>query len=346
MLAGVYRGPGEVRPEQVPTPSIGVGEVLVAVTVCGVCGTDLKKIVLGLQSAPRIFGHETVGRIAALGDGVTGWQVGQRVALYHHIPCGQCHYCLRGVPSQCPVYRRTGITAGFEPAGGGYAQYVRVMDWIVAGGGLVPVPDDVCDDVASFVEPVNTCLKAAARAELRAGDTAWVIGAGPIGLLLAQAARLAGARVVCSDPLPGRRQLALRLGAEQALAPDAAAAAVARLSDGRGADAVFLAVPHAALAAEALAATRPGGRVVLFAQTRFDDPLNLDAGQLGVLDKVVLGAYSSDFALNDAAADAVFGGAIQVAPLITHRYPLARIDEALALAARPSDGALKVLVEP
>jgi L-iditol 2-dehydrogenase len=346
MLAGVYRGPGDVRPELVPTPAAGPGEVLVAVSVCGVCGTDLKKIALGLQPPPRIFGHETVGRIAALGDGVSGWRVGQRVALYHHIPCGVCHYCRRGVPSQCPVYKRTGITAGFEPAGGGYAGFVRVMDWIVAGGGLVAVPDGVSDAAASFVEPVNTCLKAAARADLRPGDTAWVIGAGPIGLLLAQAARLAGARVVSSDPLPGRRSLAVQLGVEAALEPAQAPAAVSDLSEGRGADAVFLAVPHAALVRDALASCRPGGRVVLFAQTRFDDPLTLDAGQLGVLDKIILGAYSSDFDLNEAAAAAVFGGAIQVEPLVTHRFPLARIAEALALASRPSDGALKVLVEP
>jgi L-iditol 2-dehydrogenase len=346
MLAGVYRGPDDVRPERVPTPTIGPGEVLVKVGVCGVCGTDLKKIQLGLQPAPRIFGHETVGVIAALGAGVTGWHVGQRVALYHHIPCGDCHLCRRGVPSQCPVYKRTGITAGFEPAGGGYAEYVRVMDWIVVGGGLVPVPDGVSDAVASFVEPVNTCLKAVARAALQRDDTAWVIGAGPVGLLLLQAARLAGARVVCSDPLPGRRALAQRLGADAAVAPEVAGEEVRALTDARGVDAVFLAVPHASLANDALAAARPGGRVVLFAQTRRDDPLTFDAGECGVLDKTILGAYSSDVALNAPAADAVFGGAIAVAPLVTHTFPLARIGEALALAARPSDGALKVLVEP
>jgi L-iditol 2-dehydrogenase len=345
MPAAVYRGPGQMPIETVPVPAIGPGEVLVAVTACGVCGTDLKKIQLGLQPPPRIYGHETVGAIAALGEGVTGWRIGQRVALYHHIPCGDCHYCRRGVPSQCPVYKRTGVTAGFEPAGGGYAQFVRVMDWIVAGGGLVAVPEGVSDRAATFVEPVNTCLKAATRAELQPGDTAWVIGGGPIGQLLAQAARLAGARVVLSDPLPGRRALATRLGSAAAVEPAAAAAAVAELSEGRGADAVFLAVPAAALTATALAGARAGGRVVLFAQTRFDDPVTLDAGQIGVLDKVVLGAYSSDLTLNEAAAAAVFGGAIAVEPLVTHRFPLAQIDRAIAVASAPSDESSKVVVE-
>lgn len=345
MRAAVYRGPNQMIVESVPVPAIGAGELLVEVTACGVCGTDLKKIHLGLQPPPRIYGHETTGRIAALGDGVTGWRVGQRVALYHHIPCGACKLCRRGVPAQCPAYKVTGVTAGFEPAGGGFAEYVRVMDWIVAGGGVVAIPDGVSDAVASFVEPTNTALKGLARSGLEPGDLAVVIGAGPIGLLLMQLAIAHGAQAVISDPLPGRRALATQLGGVAAT-PDEVAEAVAARSGGLGADAAFLAVPHAALIGPALAMVRPGGVVVTFAQTRLDDPFTADAGQLGTLDKVVLGAYSSDVALNDAAAEAVFAGRIEVASLVTHTFGLDQIAEAIATASTPSDNALKVVVRP
>ncbi|MCC7494349.1 MAG: alcohol dehydrogenase catalytic domain-containing protein [Fimbriimonadaceae bacterium] len=343
--AAVYRGPRDVRLETVPVPACGPGEVLLQVTACGVCGTDLKKIQLGLQSPPRIYGHETVGRIVELGAGVRDWALGERVAVYHHVPCGQCRYCRRGVPSQCPGYKRTGVTAGYEPAGGGFAEYVRVMDWIVAGGGLVRVPDHVDDHHATFVEPVNTCLKGLARGDVQSGDTVAVYGAGPIGLLLGQLARRRGATVISSDLLPGRRALAARLG-WQAVPPDDLPAAVATASAGEGADTVFLAVAHSGLLPAALELLRPGGRVVLFAQTRFEDPVTIDAGQLGVLDKVVLGAYSSDQALDSAAAAAVFERQIEVAPLISAVYPLAEIAAALERAATPSDDVLKVLVTP
>jgi len=346
MRAAVYRGPDQMVVETVPVPVIGAGELLVQVSACGVCGTDLKKIHRGLQPPPRIYGHETVGRIAALGDGVSDWRLGQRVALYHHIPCGTCKLCRRGVPAQCPVYKRTGITAGFEPAGGGFAEYVRVMDWIVAGGGVVAVPDGVTDEVASFVEPTNTGLKAMARSGLAPGDSAVVIGAGPIGLLLLQLATAHGATVVVSDPLPGRRELAIRLGAAAAAAPEEVVAACADQTAGLGADACFLAVPDSRLIAPALAMVRPGGVVVTFAQTRMEDPFTADAGQLGTLDKIVLGAYSSDVALNQAASAMVFERRIDVASLVTHTFGLDDIALAIATAATPTDNSLKVVVRP
>lgn len=142
MQAAVYRGVNDVRVETVPVPAIGPGEVLLRVATCGVCGTDLKKIHSGSHSAPRIFGHETAGVIAALGDGVHNFEIGDRVSVFHHVPCGACYYCRKKTFAQCPAYKNVGCTAGFEPSGGGFAEYVRVMDWIVRGG-LVKVPSDV-----------------------------------------------------------------------------------------------------------------------------------------------------------------------------------------------------------
>src|SRR5947199_6067367 len=184
MQALVYRGINDVRLETVPVPKIGAGELLVRVHTCGICGTDLKKIATGSHSAPRIFGHETSGVIAAVGDGVCGFQPGDRVVVFHHIPCRNCYYCRHKTFAQCETYKKVGCTAGFEPSGGGFAEYVRVMDWIVRGG-LLKIPYDVSFEQAAFVEPVNTCLKGVESLRLEAGETVLVIGQGPIGVVLA-----------------------------------------------------------------------------------------------------------------------------------------------------------------
>src|SRR5271156_247493 len=143
MRAVVYRGVNNLRLETVPVPRIGANELLVKVAVCGVCPTDIKKIHYGTVPPPRIFGHETAGTIVKLGSGVSrlrfGFKLGDRVALHHHVPCLDCHFCRHRAFAQCAQYRRTGITAGFEPSGGGYAEYVRVMNFVLPG--VVKIPE-------------------------------------------------------------------------------------------------------------------------------------------------------------------------------------------------------------
>src|SRR5215475_5251591 len=184
MRAAVYRDINDVRVETIPVPEIGPGEVLVKIHTCGICGTDLKKIHTGSHSAPRVFGHEMAGTIASVGEGGTGFAVGDRVMAYHHIPCGECYYCRKQTFAQCETYKKVGCTAGFEPSGGGFAEYIRVMDWIVRKG-RVKVPDGVPFEQASFIEPVNTCYKAIEMLDLQPDETVLVIGQGPIGILLA-----------------------------------------------------------------------------------------------------------------------------------------------------------------
>src|ERR1700723_1246814 len=185
MQAAVYRGVNDVRLETIPVPKIGSAEMLVRVHSCGVCGTDLKKIATGSHPAPRIFGHETSGMVAAVGADVRQFQPGDRVVVFHHIPCRDCYYCQHNTFAQCSTYKKVGCTAGFEPSGGGFAEYVRVMDWIVRMGGMVRIPDGVPFEQAAFVEPVNTCLKAVVNLNLAADETVLVIGQGPIGIILA-----------------------------------------------------------------------------------------------------------------------------------------------------------------
>ncbi len=170
----------------------------IRVESCGICPTDLKKIAYNLLPGPRIYGHETAGVIAAVGAGVTKYQPGDRVIVFHHIPCGKCFYCGKKLYAQCPVYKKVGVTAGYEPAGGGFSQYVRVMDWIVERG-IEKIPDGVSFDAASFVEPVNTCLKGMKQLDPQPGDVVAILGQGPVGLIFTMMAAREGLRIVATD---------------------------------------------------------------------------------------------------------------------------------------------------
>ena len=347
MRAAVYRGIDQIRVEEVELPKISAREVLVRVEFCGVCGTDLKKIHLGLQPPPRIFGHETVGTISEAGNEVSGWKVGDRVEVNHHVPCmgSDCHYCQRKAFAQCPLYKKTGVTAGFEPAGGGFAEFVRVMDWCVEG--MVRIPDSVPFEEASFIEPLNTCLKGVRLAGIQPGDTVLIIGQGPIGMLFTQLCRIAGAKVVVSDGIESRRKVALSTGANVALHPDEdIQAEISKISDGRGADVAIVAVPKTDVVSEAIRQVRPSGKVLLFAQTRFQDLFEIDAGEICVNEKSLIGSYSSDYTLQEETARLLFSRQVDVRPLITHRFPLESIGEAIQFASRPRDGSLKILVSP
>ena len=349
MRAAVYRGLNDVRVETVPVPEPGAGEVLIRVAACGICGTDLKKIHSGSHAAPRIFGHETSGTIAAIGDGVQGFSVGDRVMVFHHIPCGHCYYCRKKTFAQCPVYKKVGCTAGFEPAGGGFAEYVRVMDWIV-GRGLVKIPDDVPFEQAAFVEPVNTCFKAVENLALAADETVLVIGQGPIGILLATLAARSGARVITSDLFPERHRIAATYGLSRPI--DAGKQDVVGLvhaaSEGRGADAVILAVGGNPLIRTAMDAARPGGRVLLFAQTQHGEAI-IDPAAVCMDEKSLIGSYSASEEIQDEGAQLVFDGyknGFDLTRLISHRFVLEDAVEAIRVASNPGPGSMKIFIEP
>ena len=345
MRAGVYRGQGRVVVEHVPIPKIGQGEVLFRVAACGICGTDIKKIHHNFIAPPQILGHELAGTVVETGRGVTKFKPGDRVVSFHHIPCGTCFYCEKKLFSQCAGYKKVGLTAGFDPNGGGFAEYVRAMPWIVERG-MIALPPGVTFDEATFVEPVNTCLKAVRKARVVAGETALVIGQGPIGMLLAILAVYEGARVYTSDPMAGRRAASMRFGAIESFDPAGVdlLAEIKRRTENRGADAVLLAAPSPSLVPEALALARPGGRVLLFAH---NDPvlqLNFPAAAIGIEEKEILGSYSASVDDQKESADLVFGGKLPLRDLISHRFPLERIADALELAAQPKHDTLKVVI--
>src|SRR5262249_11948617 len=194
----------------------------------------------------------------------TKWKPGDRVMSFHHTPCGTCFYCQKRSFSQCRQYKTTGLTGGFTPNGGGFGQYVKAMPW-VAERGIVALPDDVSFEQATFIEPINTIVKAVQKARVQADETVVIIGCGPIGLQLLMVANTAGARIYPSDPMATRRAKSLALGAIESFDPISGKlmADIRARTEGRGADAVLVAVAHPAVAVDALAAARPGGRVLL-----------------------------------------------------------------------------------
>jgi L-iditol 2-dehydrogenase len=346
MRAAVYRGVNDVRMETVPVPKIGSAEMLVRVHSCGVCGTDLKKIATGSHPAPRIFGHETSGVVAAVGDGVRDYRPGDRVMVFHHIPCGQCFYCQNQTFAQCSTYKKVGCTAGFEPSGGGFAEYVRVMDWIVEHG-TVRIPEDVSFEQACFVEPVNTCMKGIQAVRLRQGETVLTIGQGPIGIILSVLAKRAGATLITSDLYPERLRIGSSCGID--LTIDASRADVVtrvrELTEGRGADAVILAVGGTSLIHTAMDAARPGGRILLFAQTQHGETV-IDPAAICVDEKTLLGSYSASVDLQEEAVRFVMNREMDLERLVSHRFPLSESPQALDLAAHPKPSSMKIMIQP
>ncbi len=342
MQAVVYRGVDDLRLETLPVPRTGPHELLVQVAACGVCPTDIKKIHHGTVPPPRVFGHETAGTIVKVGARVRGFRVGERVALHHHVPCLDCHACRHRSFAQCAQYKQTGITAGFAPAGGGYAEYVRVMRFVLPG--VVKIPRGNTFEEGAMLEPVNTVLKAVHRLALLRGDTVLVVGQGPIGLLFTKILERRGVRVIAADLLPKRLPLARRFGAAQVFC-GSNLAEVSRLLPRRAVvDAAIVTAPSDEAVRQAHELVRPGGAIMLFAHTNKGRETEIDLSKVCAEEKELLGSYSADFTLQKEVAALVFSRALDIRPLVTHRFPLRDTAEAVALASRPTASSLKVMV--
>jgi L-iditol 2-dehydrogenase len=352
MRAAVYRAIDEVVPEQIALPEIGPGEVLIRIDTCGVCGTDLKKIHTNSHPGPRVFGHEMAGTVAA--SNAPHFAIGDRVMAFHHIPCGTCFYCRKQTFAQCETYKKVGTTAGFTPAGGGFAEYIRVMDWIVGTpnqtAGLIKIPNDIPFEQAAFIEPVNTCFKAIRLLALEPDDTVLVIGQGSIGVILAALAHRTGATVLTSDLYAERHAIAATFGLTHPIdARTDVVAAAKSATEGRGADVAFVAVGADALIAQAMDAIRPGGRVMLFASTQHGTA-PFDPAAVCMDEKTLMGSYSASVAIQQEGIDLVFSGyrdsSLDLTKLITHRFSLDECAAAIHLASNPRPDSMKIVIKP
>jgi L-iditol 2-dehydrogenase len=333
--AVLYHRYDDVRVEDVPIPEVGPDELLLQPTGCGLCGSDIAKIV-GRAAPPVILGHELAGRVAAVGAEVTAFQPGDRVVVAHHVPCGACHYCLHEHPSMCASFKESNIFPT------GFAEYVRVPAEHVRQTTLL-LPDHLSDEDASFTEPLACCLRAVRRSALLPGDTALVVGLGSIGLQMAQAvkAEVEDARVIGIDLLEERLALGLALGADLALhaeAPDLAER-VRAWTAGRGVDVAILTAGGARAVRQALGLLRAGGMLNLFACP----PgliASIDLSAVYHQEVTVTASYSSSPADLRRALELLSAGKVRVAGLISHRLPLEQFHTGFELAR--TQQALKV----
>jgi L-iditol 2-dehydrogenase len=333
--AAVYRGAGRLEAAEWPRPAVGPGELLLRVRGCGLCGSDIAKILTPATPAPAVFGHEVVGDVVEVGPGVTAFGPGDRVVAAHHVPCGACHYCRRSSPSMCQTFK----AGSLDP--GGFAEFVRVPAPNVVQAAF-KVPAHVSDEAASFVEPLACCLRALRRAALAPGDTAVVIGLGSIGCLFVQLLRRAGAAVVGIDQDPARLDRARCLGADVHLGGEPGAA-VPRLGQGRGADLVMITGGGAAVLPLAVRAVRDGGGIHYFAGGPGEAlPVALETVYHREL--TITATYSSSPADLGEAFRLISAGEVTVQGLYTHRVSLARLDEGVELMR--TRRALKVYVTP
>jgi len=346
MTVAACSGDGSVRIETRPRPTPGPGEMLLRLRVAGLCGTDLFKLRHAGAAAGTVLGHEVVGSVAALGEGVAGFALGDRVAVPHHVACGECDFCRRGSEPSCPVFRENLL------APGGFSDWILIRERAVrlAAFGL---PASLKDETAVFLEPAACVLRGIRNAQLP--ETALtgpspgcvaILGGGSMGLLhlLVLKAVHPKLRVVVSDPLENRRELARKLGAEAAVTPDSAQKKIAETSGGRGADAVFDTVGGAGPLESALALSRPGGAVVLFAHADSGERAGFDLNAFFKSERRLLATYSSALAEQREIYRLLVSGRLDPSPLVTHRLPLSSFMAAVEMARERR--AVKVLLVP
>ncbi len=338
---------GSVRLESRPRPEPGPGEMLLRLRCAGLCGTDLFKLRHATAPQGSVLGHEVVGSVETLGAGVAGFAPGDRVAVAHHAACGTCDVCRRGNEPLCPAFRDNLL------APGGFSEWLVVRERAVreAAFGL---PPHLSDEAAVFLEPAACVLRGIRHARLvetaLAGSSpgcAAILGGGGMGLLhlLVLKTIHPDLKVAVCDPLDERRDLALRLGADAALPPGAALQEeIAALTRGLGADAVFDTAGGAGPLEDALAISRPGGAVVLFAHANAGERAGFDLNAFFKSERRLLGTYSSSLADLREAYRLLVTGRLDPAPLVTHRLPLSRFEEAMDLARERR--AVKVLLVP
>jgi len=347
MKAAVYRGVNQIHCEDLPIPEAGPSEVLVNIQACGLCQSDIKKILYPIYEPPRIFGHEMAGVVAQVGAGVTDFAMGDRVAVMHHIPCLDCGHCQNECFSMCETYKKITTTAGFIPSGGGYSEYICAPEHI-ARHGIIPLPADISVEEATFIEPVNCCLKAMEKIKVDSGERVLVVGAGPMGLLFVKLLRSFGAIPIVSEMMETRRERAIEAGAELAVNPKDKNAVqdITDATNGMGADAAILAVPNLKAAEFAFEAVRKGGRILFFAE--FPDEINLPLNPNFLYRNEISlhGSYSSSYKLQALSADLIFSRSIEVRDLISDEFSLDQMPLAIEKATNPDERTMKILLRP
>ncbi len=333
---------GGLRAEvsEIPVPALGSGELLIEMKACGLCGTDIEKLLGHYTAAMPVLGHEAVGVVAAVGEGVTGLNEGDRVFPHHHVPCHECHYCTNGSETMCQRYK----TSNLDP--GGFSEFFRVPAWNVSKGGVLPLPDQIAFEEASLIEPVACCIRALERCGVNPGDSVLVVGAGPVGMAHALLLISRKVRVTISDISEGRLRFAE--GTKVDLVLDSGKqdvpTAVRRQTAGRGADLAIAASGNLSAIVQALQSVRKGGKVCLFGVPAAGSVLDYDISEVFNSEISIISNYGATEKDTASALDVIARRKVDFRPLITHRFPISEFDRGVETAV--SGKGLKVLITP
>jgi len=342
MRIAMYYSNNDVRLEEMPTPQIGPGEILMRVEASGICGSDVMEW-YRIHKVPLVLGHEVAGVVVTIGEGVSHFKVGDRVIAAHHVPCNTCHYCLSGNHTVCDTLRRT----NFYP--GGFAEYIR-LPAINVDHGVFLLPDEVSFEEATFVEPVACVLRGQRKAGVRPGCSVLVIGSGIAGLLHVHLARALGStRIVATDVVKHRLDAAKRFGADAALrAEEDVPAYLRKINDGRLADVVILCTGAEPAITQALKSVERHGTVLFFAPTGPGVTIPLSLNDVFWRNDVTLTtSYAGSPADHAVALELIRAGILHVKEMITHRLGLAETGLGFRMVTHPQDySSIKVIIEP
>lgn len=340
MRVAVWYNNRDVRLEEMPTPPIGPGELLVRVEASGICGSDVMEW-YRLDRAPLVLGHEIGGQIVEVGDGVEGYKAGERVSVAHHVPCNTCHYCLSGHPTACDTLHRT----NFDP--GGFAEYVR-LPAINVDRGVYLLPDEISFEEATFIEPLACILRGQRRAHLSPGQTVLIIGSGISGLLHVQLAHALGAgRIVVTDISNYRLEAAQKFGADIALhADEYSPDRLRQVNQDRLADRVIVCTGATSAITQALQSVERGGTILFFAPTGPDVTIPISINNLFWRKDITLTtSYAGSPADYATALELIRAHRVPVREMITHRLGLAETGLGFQLVAE-AQNSIKVIIEP
>jgi len=325
---------------EVPIPQIGAGDLLIEMKACGLCGTDIEKARGEYTAAMPILGHEAVGYVTSVGEGVRDIVVGDRVFPHHHVPCHECFYCLHGNETACVAYRKSNIFPG------GFSEFFRVPAWNVNKGGVIRLPSNLGFEEASLIEPTACCIRALDKCKIAQDDYVMVVGAGPVGMLHSLLLSLRGARVIVSDISEPRLRFAEKTEVECVI--DASKRDVEHdvksLTAGRGADVVIVASGSSKAIIQALRSVRTGGKICLFGVPAKGSVLSYDFSDIYNMEIPLIPSYGTTDSETAVATELIVNYSSRFSRVITNRFHIDAFADAVKAVTSGSE--MKVVITP
>lgn len=341
MKASVCYKQNDLRTEDLPIPEISDNEVLIKMLACGLCGTDIQKIRGDSVNKPTVLGHEVVGEIVKKGKNVSKFEIGDRVITAIHVPCFTCHYCNKGHYTICEQFRTNNIDPG------GFAEFIRIPE-LHLNHLTHKVSNNVTDEEATLIEPIACCLHGLKQADIRPNDSVLIMGAGTIGILHAQLAKIKGAnKVIVSDMSEFKLQKALKVGCDYAIniKEKNIIDEVNKITDGQGVDVIVIAAGVSSLVADAVNMVRRAGKIIVFSGFDKNKLVTLDVSRFFKDEISIIGTYSvTPYEFPEALA-LLEKRKLNTEEMITHVYPLKKLSEAIDISTNPEQPVLKVIIK-